>query len=294
MSSNSIRDNKIRSKFVALLAFLYAGTFLAVILVICTGFDFYTTPLAERPHHPDYRLFRSAGIVSHGLGIVGTLQILLLLLYSARKRTRLFRQWGALGKWLNLHIYLGISGPVLITLHTTFKVQGLVAVSYWSMMAVACSGVFGRYLYQQLPRNILGQELDANQMKRLKIDLDSKVESAFTAGKEAVLALDRIATGGGDTQAGLQGLLTLPLRNLALRSDLKKFARQFTPVAGARGAIRVAKKSVLLTRRMQVFQSVHALFHYWHVIHKPFAYLMLIIMVIHVLVTVLLGYRWVF
>jgi len=36
------------------------------------------------------------------------------------------------------------------------------------------------------------------------------------------------------------------------------------------------------------------LFRYWHVAHLPFAIVMLVIMLIHVAVTIVLGYRWIF
>jgi hypothetical protein len=36
------------------------------------------------------------------------------------------------------------------------------------------------------------------------------------------------------------------------------------------------------------------LLHHWHVFHKPFAYVMLFIMVLHVGVTVAFGYTWIF
>jgi hypothetical protein len=36
------------------------------------------------------------------------------------------------------------------------------------------------------------------------------------------------------------------------------------------------------------------LFHYWHVFHKPFAFIMYIIMLIHIGIALWLGYRWIF
>jgi hypothetical protein len=33
---------------------------------------------------------------------------------------------------------------------------------------------------------------------------------------------------------------------------------------------------------------------YWHVIHLPFALAMLIVMIIHVVVVLTLGYKWIF
>ena len=45
---------------------------------------------------------------------------------------------------------------------------------------------------------------------------------------------------------------------------------------------------------MRRLESIRSVFHWWHVVHKPFAVIMLIIMVVHVIVAVSLGYRWVF
>jgi hypothetical protein len=36
------------------------------------------------------------------------------------------------------------------------------------------------------------------------------------------------------------------------------------------------------------------IFKYWHVAHLPFAIVMLTIMVIHVVVTIVFGYKWIF
>jgi hypothetical protein len=36
------------------------------------------------------------------------------------------------------------------------------------------------------------------------------------------------------------------------------------------------------------------LFKYWHVAHLPFALVMLVIMVVHVAVSIVFGYTWIF
>nr|MEE4268045.1 hypothetical protein [Candidatus Krumholzibacteria bacterium] len=43
------------------------------------GWEFYATALSDRPHHLDFRTFRPAGSVGHGLGILGSAMIILLL-----------------------------------------------------------------------------------------------------------------------------------------------------------------------------------------------------------------------
>jgi hypothetical protein len=49
-----------------------------------------------------------------------------------------------------------------------------------------------------------------------------------------------------------------------------------------------------LERRIKRLEMMQNLFKYWHVAHLPFALVMLIIMVIHVGVTIVFGYRWIF
>ena len=51
---------------------------------------------------------------------------------------------------------------------------------------------------------------------------------------------------------------------------------------------------LLLNRKIDRLITMQNLFKSWHVAHLPFAILMLIIMLIHVGVTLTLGYRWIF
>ena len=56
----------------------------------------------------------------------------------------------------------------------------------------------------------------------------------------------------------------------------------------------MSREWVLQARRLLLFHQVRDLFHYWHVFHKPFAVIMIVIMIVHVTVAVLLGYTWQF
>ena len=75
------------------------------------------------------------------LGIAGASMTVLLLGYSVRKRFARFAGAGRLSRWLDVHIALGLAGPVLVTLHTAGRLGGIISVAYWSMMAVVASGV---------------------------------------------------------------------------------------------------------------------------------------------------------
>jgi hypothetical protein len=54
------------------------------------------------------------------------------------------------------------------------------------------------------------------------------------------------------------------------------------------------KEDIRLGKTIERLDTMKNLFRYWHVFHLPFAILMLIFMIFHVIVTVALGYRWIF
>ena len=88
-------------------------------------------------------------------------------LYSVRKRLRPLRRLGRAARAGSTSTSCwGSSGPLFVVLHSSFKVGGLVAISFWSMVAVALSGVFGRYLYLKIPRTRAGEELTWPRWRR--------------------------------------------------------------------------------------------------------------------------------
>ena len=155
-----LANHKKWDAFRVILAMLYATAIGAFVYFLILGGSYYLTPLLERPRHAGYSVFRPAGRLGLVFGIAGTAMLTSLLLYSVRKRTKLFGKLFRIKYWLQIHILFGVAGPLFILLHTSFKLNGLVSVSFWSMIAVACSGVFGRYLYIQIPRNISGRRTD--------------------------------------------------------------------------------------------------------------------------------------
>jgi len=281
---------KTHSVVLWILSLLTAGL---VIWVLWGGGDYYLTPLAERPRHEDFRAFRPAGRVGHGLGILGSVMIVTLLVYSLRKRLRFMRRWGDLSIWLRYHIFLGVAGPVLITLHTTFKVDGLVAVSYWSMVAVALSGVFGRYLYQQIPRNMLGETLSSDQIETRNEEILVELAANHGVTDQGVGALEKLALKPLENRPAPVALLILPWINFTLARQLQSWMVGYSAKTGSRTRD-LARNWVLQARRLHLFHLIRDLFHYWHVFHKPFAFIMILIMIVHVAVAVALGYTWEF
>lgn len=58
--------------------------------------------------------------------------------------------------------------------------------------------------------------------------------------------------------------------------------------------LKLVKYEIAINRRIDRLLTMQKVFRYWHVAHLPFALVMLIIMVIHVAVTIVFGYRWIF
>ena len=109
--------------------------------------------------------------------------MLLLLTYSLRKKNIIFGNIGKIGNWLNFHIFLGIMGPLYVILHSSFKLNGIVAISFWSMISVALSGILGRYLYLQIPRNISGHEMNLNDLESTNNSILVEIESSYSVDR---------------------------------------------------------------------------------------------------------------
>ncbi len=138
-----------------------------------SGMSFYEESIEERFFHPDYMKLKPSGSWGHGLGILGSLSMIIgVSSYMIRKRNRRVQKLGVLKHWLEFHIFLCALGPMLVLYHTSFKFGGLVAVSFWSMVAVFISGIIGRFIYIRIPHNIQGKELSVSEVRKLNAGLD--------------------------------------------------------------------------------------------------------------------------
>ena len=271
----------------------YALSFLAVGALFARGLDFYRTPLLERAHHEAYWQLKAGGTTGGTLGIVGSSMMVLMLVYSLRKRLPWLRRAGPLSRWLDVHIYLGVFGPLLVVLHSSFKVGGLVALSFWSMILVASSGVIGRYLYLQIPRTRAGEELALAELERLDAELSERLRARFALDAAQLAGLDAVVAVPPRTGL-LAGLLRIVVDDVRLRSALRRFARGFrhVPASSFREFERVVRQKAFVRRRILLWNRLHELFHYWHVFHKPFAIVMYVFMVVDVAVAIITGYAW--
>ena len=235
---------------------------------------------------------KASGIIGHGLGIVGSLLILLgVFTYMLRKRLRIFSRMGILKHWLEFHIFLCTLGPVLILFHTTFKFGGIVAVSFWSMVAVFLSGIVGRYIYLQIPRSIEGRELTLREMEDQIAEMNKQLRQSVILD-ESIYEITYSSAVKSENQGGFWKKRREERAVLRrLRSELKS---QQIPEKKAAQIEQTFKEQLSLKKRIDRLMTMQKLFAYWHVAHLPFALIMLVVMVIHIFVALTFGYKWIF
>jgi len=282
---------------------IYIGVLIAigiiVFLILCYwGYSYYGTSVEERPFHADHDALKPSGPYGHGLGIIGTLLILIGVFgYIGRKKKKFLPRVGVLKHWLEFHIFLCSVGPLLILFHTAFKFGGIVSISFWSMVAVVLSGVIGRFIYIQIPRTIQGRELSLVEIREMKDNMSKSLSVKY--GLDDVMYAMLIAATQKEfesTQKGFLSRIAARIRyNQEIRSSIKDLLNQ-TDLSGKdkRGVMKLVSNEMTMNARINRLHTMQTLFKYWHVAHLPFALIMLVIMVIHVAITIAFGYKWIF
>jgi hypothetical protein len=280
------------------IGFLSAIVVFIFIAVTYYGLAYYKLGIEDRVYDEGHPLFKPSGLYGHLYGIAGSLFMIAgVLLYMARKRFRSMSRLGLLKHWLEFHIFLCTLGPLLVLFHTAFKFGGLVAISFWSMVAVFLSGIIGRFIYIQIPRTIEGRELSLNEVRDMKSDIGVIISELMVLDAESYnLIVDSVRK---KVELYHKNFFVRYIRKY--RDDLKTLRKVKTLLkknniskTEHKLILSLVKNDISLNRRIDRLTIMKNLFKYWHVLHLPFALVMLIIMIIHVSVTIVFGYRWIF
>ena len=271
---------------------------LALAYLIFNGSSYYSTGIEKRFFHQDYNNLKPSGLLGHGFGIIGSVFMIIgILIYMIRKRARSLSRVGLLKHWLEFHIFLCTLGPILILFHTTFKFGGIVSVSFWSMVLVFLSGIIGRFIYIQIPRSIEGRELSLQEVKGLKTELNDVLSGTNNLNEESLKII--IESTKKKIELFHKNIIIRYLnqsktdrKNLkSVKSVIKN--NQLSKTERTR-ILSLVKSEISLNRQIERLDTMKNIFKYWHVAHLPFAIVMLTIMVIHVIVTIVFGYKWIF
>ncbi len=257
----------------------------------------------------------------HPIGWIGSAMMAVMMLYSLRKRISALGSFGSMRHWLSAHMFLGIMGPVLVTLHTTFKFHGLIATSFWCMTVTMVFGILGRYIYVQIPRSITGAELGVKEIEKSVEELDGELGRYLSLanisnllGELGIRDTGRIMASINRDAAYLnKGHITGFLKEIGAPEEKKTnanplialFFMMWTDVmnyfktyrinlilktryslsrASREEIISLLKKKAALIRRRNLLSTSQRLLHHWHVLHVPLAIVMFLIMFIHIIV----------
>lgn len=240
------------------------------------------------------------------LGIAGGSMMLLLLIYSARKRAAWLRWMGGIPTWFEIHMVLGVAGPVLILFHANFRLGSSNSnVALICMLLVAGSGVVGRYIYTRLHAHMGGHQDNLEQLKQVGEKMRAQATThVFLPG--VIDAIERVEKRFIEPPKGaiprIAHLFTGFIRSLAarwlVRREIRRAVRSaITRRASTRSAALIARHAIQLGevarryadrrleagRRTAEFRAYARLFSYWHVLHIPFFFLLLISAIAHVI-----------
>jgi hypothetical protein len=219
--------------------------------------------------------------LSMAFGWTGFGLMLLTNFYILRKRFNLGKSLGSISGWLNFHIFCGLVGPTLILFHCNFKVGGLVAISFWSMVISFASGIVGRYFYVQvvsqkgdLERQLVGQD---NFMKR---SLGPRADLAkFEETKQLAVRLS-----GARPEGDVTFFSVMIVVSRSLVGDLRlRFSRDPRLVALPAPIHYQLNQYAVTQRRIVYLESFRRVMGYWHSFHMPFAVFMYVVAVIHII-----------
>jgi len=290
-----MREGYLHRIYIGLLVLI---TILTTFYLAYIGHSYYLSGIEDRFFHPDHQSLKPSGIIGHGLGIIGSLMMMIGVVgYMLRKRIIRLSRFGILKNWLEFHIFLCTMGPILVLYHTAFKFGGLVAISFWSMVAVVLSGVIGRYIYLQIPHTIEGREMNLNEINQTKDSLNQRLIVQFHLEQSALEGIVQAMKKRPDRSTN--SLLKRSIAKYSFEHRMKREVRAILREQNISGksfkaVMELIKSEINLSRKIDRLTTMKNLFKYWHVAHLPFALIMLIIMLVHATLVITFGYIWIF
>jgi len=238
--------------------------------------------------------------IGYFLGILGGSMMLIMLLYSLRKRIKFMRHWFATKYWFRMHMMFGVLGPTIILYHCAFKLGSTNSnVALICMLIVAASGLIGRYIYRQIHYGLYGSKTTAIQLKedflasRYEIellynhypDIETKLFKFDISDLEKhqnifiqFINIFIFAIRGRLAYFSAVRTLSKTIKSLAKKEQWnRKTTRQFYSESKEFLAIYYAT-----IRKIVGFQYYERMFSLWHVLHIPLFIMMILSGITHV------------
>ena len=238
--------------------------------------------------------------LGYWIGVAGGVAMLLLFVYPLRKRWRVIRDIGSVRFWFAFHMTLGILGPLLIIVHSTLAFGSLNAiVAFASMALVASSGIIGRYLYSRIHHGLYGRRITLAELRaqagigiaevRSKFAFVPEVEARLVEFARLADATEHDGLGhplqfaalGWHALVARRGCTDQAVRALKIRAEAEKWqSRKLERRIRSRSTMIAA--NLRAVQRVAQFGVFERLFSWWHILHVPLVYMMVLSAIAHV------------
>jgi hypothetical protein len=263
------------------------------------GLPYYTAPLAERLRHPLHAWLRPSGLVGQLAGILTFAGFFFMWLYPLRKKLGPRRWLGAIPRWLEIHVLVGLSLPLLGAVHAGWRFGGVIGLGYWAMILVVLSGIAGRYLYTRVPRSRSGLELSVEQIAGERRKLVLELADDLRLSPEEVRDLLTVEQAHHVPRGLLATLWTLMRDDLERRRVLHRFDEKLRtqgkgeiPRHTRKRVRQLAMRQVAMGQQLRVLSQSQRLLRFWHLAHRPVAITALLAVLVHVAVVVAMHATW--
>ncbi len=265
------------------------------------GYSFLVTAVIAGWLLSDVKLVDPNDGLGYWLGITGGSLMLFLLLYPAGKKSAILRRLGVVKHWVRIHMIFGLVGPLLILYHCNFSVAAINStVALYSMIAVAVSGIIGRYFYTRIHRGLYGKRANVEELRE---EISDAMENS--RGLAAILpkfinelhAVSAQLIGDQFTRSiSMRHCLSWVLRyyivrlrlHLLINKELRERATSSKALNNNAKNLRktantYAAQQVGLMRQVATLALYERLFSLWHVFHMPLFLLLVVSALVHVL-----------
>jgi hypothetical protein len=238
----------------------------------------------------------------YALGGVSAALILFLLWFGIRKRQYHCTETSLAG-WASAHVYLGISLPVVASLHCGFQFGWNVhTLAYALMMLVVLSGFYGLYAYLRFPAAVTANRNGTSRREMIAAiaRLDETgltlAEALSTEAHHHILrdvVETRLTATGSSFLHGLRGGISGASKQAAQGPDrpgaenfLRKYLNQYHNPAEINQVVELLKvlnERQAMVNRVQRDIRYHSLMKCWLMLHVPVSCALPAAVLIHVI-----------
>jgi hypothetical protein len=239
--------------------------------------------------------------LGYALGIIGGTMMLVMLLYSLRKRAKWMRGWWAIRYWFRIHMILGIIGPMLILFHCNFQLGSQNSnIALFSMLLVVASGIIGRYAYGRIHFGLYGGEMTLKQLEQDQLIARYELSRLLEVSPQLYKKIKKYDDVIQNESKGLMASFIQVWRlSFQTRTSFRRARRMLIKachhVATEEGWERNKIEEIINSgttylnahymtiRRIAGFAFFERLFALWHILHVPLFYMLVFTAVIHII-----------